>query len=253
MYLKRGKIPHKRHTIFKSPEGAFYYEQLFGTEGFDGKASLLYHLERPTQVISMGKSVDVAPKAAVEHNITSRKLKGFNVAPSDDFLESRTILMFNNHINIGMAAPRKSMTNYFYKNGDADEMLFIHKGEGILHTLFGDLKFKYGDYLVIPRGCIYQIEFTSQENKILYVESRDEIWFPKRYMNRFGQLMEHSPFCERDIQKPTFVEPKAEKGTFPVKIRKEGILHTVNYQYHPFDVVGWYGFHYPFGLSIHDF
>ena len=253
MYTKRGNIPHKRHTVFKSPKGDFYYEQLFGTEGFDGKASLLYHLQRPTQIISMGESVKVAPTAAVEHNITSRKLKGFNVPAKDDFLESRTILFFNNHINIGMAAPRKSMSNYFYKNGDADEMLFIHKGEGVLKTLFGNLDFKYGDYLIIPRGCIYQIEFKSEENKILYCESRDEIWFPKRYMNRFGQLMEHSPFCERDIKKPTFVEPINQKGEFPIKTRKEGVLHTINYKYHPFDVVGWDGFHYPFALSIHDF
>jgi homogentisate 1,2-dioxygenase len=253
MYTKNGNIPHKRHTVFKSEEGKFYYEQLFGTEGFDGKASLLYHLERPTQVTGMGTSIKVAPEAAVEHNITSRKLKGFDVPAKDDFMESRTILFFNQHINIGMAAPRQSMKTYFYKNGDADEMLFIHKGSGILHTLFGDIAFQYGDYLVIPRGCIYQIEFNSEENKILFVESKDEIWFPKRYVNRFGQLMEHSPFCERDIKKPVFVAPKSEKGTFPIKIRKEGMLHTVNYQYHPFDVVGWDGFHYPFGLSIHDF
>jgi len=253
MYTKNGNIPHKRHTVFKSEEGKFYYEQLFGTEGFDGKASLLYHLERPTQVTGMGASVKVAPEAAIEHNITSRKLKGFDVPAKDDFMESRTILFFNQHINIGMAAPRQSMKTYFYKNGDADEMLFIHKGSGILHTLFGDIAFQYGDYLIIPRGCIYQIEFNSEENKILYVESKDEIWFPKRYMNRFGQLMEHAPFCERDIRKPEFVAPKSEKGIFPIKIRKEGMLHTVNYQFHPFDVVGWDGFHYPFGLSIHDF
>jgi homogentisate 1,2-dioxygenase len=253
MYTKNGNIPHKRHTVFKSEEGQFYYEQLFGTEGFDGKASLLYHVNRPTQVTSMGESIKVAPEAAIEHNITSRKVKGFDVPAKDDFLESRTILFFNNHINIGMAAPHQSMQTYFYKNGDADEMLFIHKGSGTLHTLFGDLAFEYGDYLVIPRGCIYQMEFHSEENKILFVESRDEIWFPKRYTNRFGQLMEHAPFCERDIKKPVFVAPISEKGDFKIKVRKEGILHTVHYGYHPFDVVGWDGFHYPFGLSIHDF
>jgi homogentisate 1,2-dioxygenase len=253
MYTKNGNIPHKRHTVFKSEEGQFYYEQLFGTEGFDGKASLLYHVNRPTQVTGMGEAVKVAPEAAIEHNITSRKVKGFDVPAKDDFLESRTILFFNNHINIGMAAPRQSMQTYFYKNGDADEMLFIHKGSGTLHTLFGDLAFEYGDYLVIPRGCIYQMEFHSEENKILFVESRDEISFPKRYTNRFGQLMEHAPFCERDIKKPVFVAPISEKGDFKIKVRKEGILHTVHYCYHPFDVVGWDGFHYPFGLSIHDF
>ena len=253
MYLKRGKIPHKRHTIFKSKEGNFYFEQLFGTEGFNGKASLLYHLERPTQITSLGESINVAPKAAVEHNIAPRKLEGFDIPPTDDFLKSRTILFFNNFINIGLAFPKQSMTDYFYKNGEADEMFFIHKGTGTLHTLFGDIVFKEGDYLVIPRGCIYQVEFDGADNKILFIESKDEIWFPKNYLNRFGQLMEHAPFCERDLRAPEFVAPKNETGKFPIKIRKEGILHTVNYKTHPFDVVGWDGYHYPFAMSIHDF
>jgi len=253
MYLKRGNIPQKRHIIFKDSEGAHYYEQLFGTEGFDGKASLLYHIERPTQITSIGKPVKIAPEAAVDHNISPRKLEGFNVASKDDFLDSRTILMFNQHVNIAMALPKKSMSDYFYKNGDADEVFFIHKGHGVMHTLFGDLKFVEGDYLVIPRGTIYQVEFATSDNKMLIVESRDEVWFPKRYLNRFGQLMEHSPFCERDLKMPEFVEPKKETGEFTVKIRKEGMLHSVYYKTHPFDVVGWDGFHYPFGLSIHDF
>lgn len=253
MYISRGQIPHKRHTVFKSPEGKFYYEQLFGTEGFDGKASLLYHLERPTQITRIEDPISVKPKAAVAHNITPRKLEGFDVPPQADFLDSRTILFFNNHVNIAMALPQESMTDYFYKNGDADECLFIHRGEGVLHSLFGDLKFVEGDYLVIPRGTIYQIEFNTSDNKILLTESRDEIWFPKRYLNRFGQLMEHAPFCERDIKLPQFAEPKAERGEFEIRIRKEGMLHKVYYQTHPFDVVGWDGCHYPFGLSIHDF
>ncbi len=253
MYLKRGNIPHKRHTIFKSEEGNFYHEQLFGTEGFNGKASLLYHLESPTQITSIGPSVNVAPQAAIEHNIAPRKLEGFDVPSKDDFLDSRTILFFNNYINIGLALPKNSMSSYFYKNGDADEMFFIHKGSGALHTLFGDLKFSEGDYLVIPRGCIYQIEFSTKDNKILFIESKDEIWFPERYLNRFGQLMEHAPFCERDLRTPEFVKAVSETGEFPIKVRKEGVLHTVNYKTHPFDVVGWDGFHYPFALSIHDF
>ncbi|MCP4122733.1 MAG: homogentisate 1,2-dioxygenase [Bacteroidetes bacterium] len=253
MYLKRGNIPHKRHTVFKDSEGAHYYEQLFGTEGFDGKASLLYHIERPTQITSIGKPVKIAPEAAVDYNISPRKLEGFNVESKDDFLDSRTILMFNQHVNIAMAMPKKTMSDYFYKNGDADELFFIHKGHGVMHTLFGDLKFVEGDYLVIPRGTIYQVEFATQDNKILIVESPDEIWFPKRYLNRFGQLMEHSPFCERDLKMPEFVEPKKETGSFEIKVRKEGMLHSVEYKTHPFDVVGWDGFHYPFGLSIHDF
>lgn len=253
MYLKRGHIPHKRHTVFQSPEGKFYYEQLFGTEGFDGKASLLYHLHRPTQIESMGDPVDVSPKAAVAHNITPRKLEGFAVPPADDFLESRTALFFNAHVTVAMARPRESMEDYFYKNADADEMLFVHQGSGTLHSLFGDLPFTEGDYVLIPRGVIYQLAFDSDDNRLLVLESRDEIWFPRRYLNRFGQLMEHAPFCERDLKLPGFAEARDERGSFVIKVRKAGMLHSVVYRYHPFDVVGWDGFHYPFGLSIHDF
>ncbi|MBK7640275.1 MAG: homogentisate 1,2-dioxygenase [Bacteroidetes bacterium] len=252
-YISQGKIPHKRHTIFKNENGDFIYEQLFGNEGFSGKSSLLYHLHRPTQINSIGESLDLRPKAAVNFNILPRKLEGFLIPQKDDFIDSKTCLFFNNSIEIGMAFPKKSTTAYFLKNADADELLFIHKGKGHLSTLFGEINFEYGDYLVIPKGVIYQIFFETEDNKILFVESKDEIKFPSRYINEYGQLLEHSPFCERDLKTPNFIEPKNEKGNFLIKIKKQGILHEVNYATHPFDVVGWDGCLYPYGLSIHDF
>ncbi len=252
-YISQGKIPHKRHTIFKKENGDFIYEQLFGNEGFSGKSSLLYHLNRPTQINSIGESLDLRPKAAVNFNILPRKLEGFLIPQKDDFIDSKTCLFFNNSIEIGMAFPKKSTTAYFLKNADADELLFIHKGKGHLSTLFGEINFEYGDYLVIPKGVIYQIFFETEDNKILFVESKDEIKFPSRYINEYGQLLEHSPFCERDLKTPNFIEPKNEKGNFLIKIKKQGILHEVNYATHPFDVVGWDGCLYPYGLSIHDF
>ena len=165
----------------------------------------------------------------------------------------KPVFFFNNSVEIGMAFPKKSTTAYFLKNADADELLFIHKGKGHLSTLFGEINFEYGDYLVIPKGVIYQIFFETEDNKILFVESKDEIKFPSRYINEYGQLLEHSPFCERDLKTPNFIEPKNEKGNFLIKIKKQGILHEVNYATHPFDVVGWDGCLYPYGLSIHDF
>ena len=252
-YISQGKIPHKRHTIFKNENGNFIYEQLFGNEGFSGKSSLLYHLHRPTQINSIGESLDLRPKAAVNFNILPRKLEGFLIPQKDDFIDSKTCLFFNNSVEIGMAFPKKSTTAYFLKNADADELLFIHKGKGHLSTLFGEINFEYGDYLVIPKGVIYQIFFETEDNKILFVESKDEIKFPSRYINEYGQLLEHSPFCERDLKTPNFIEPKNEKGNFLIKIKKQGILHEVNYATHPFDVVGWDGCLYPYGLSIHDF
>ncbi|NVN17922.1 homogentisate 1,2-dioxygenase [Muricauda sp. HICW] len=253
IYHKLGKIPQKRHTQFEKPDGGLYYEQLFGTIGFDGMSSLSYHVHRPTQVKEIGKALDVSPKIAVEKNITSRKFIGFDVAPKDDFLESREPLLVNNDVHVGLAAPRKSVTKYFYKNADADEMLFIHKGSGTLKTFLGNIPFEYGDYLIIPRGMIYQIEFDTEDNRILYAESFHPIYTPKRYRNWFGQLLEHSPFCERDYKLPQDLQTFDEKGEFLMKIKKQGMLHQLVYATHPFDVVGWDGYNYPYGFSIHNF
>ena len=253
IYHKLGKIPQKRHTQFEKPNGGLYYEQLFGTIGFDGMSSLSYHVHRPTQVKEIGKALDVSPKIAVEKNITSRKFIGFDVAPKDDFLESREPLLVNNDVHVGLAAPRKSVTDYFYKNADADEMLFIHKGSGTLKTFLGNIPFEYGDYLIIPRGMIYQIEFDTEDNRILYAESFHPIYTPKRYRNWFGQLLEHSPFCERDYKLPQDRQTFDEKGEFLMKIKKQGMLHQLVYASHPFDVVGWDGYNYPYGFSIHNF
>lgn len=253
IYHKLGKIPQKRHTIFEKPNGGYYYEQLFGTEGFVGMASLLYHTYRPTMVKEILGTYSVAPEIAVEKNITPRKMLGFNVSPKEDFLESRTPLMLNNDILIGVAAPKQSMNSYFYKNADADELLFIHKGSGILRTLVGNIPFEYGDYLLIPRGMIYQIEFDSQDNRIFYLESHQPIYTPKRYRNWFGQLLEHSPFCERDYKLPQDLETHDEKGDFLIKVKKQDLIHQLVYATHPFDVVGWDGYNFPYGFSIHNF
>lgn len=253
IYHKLGQIPQKRHTQFRKPDGSLYNEQLFGTIGFDGMSSLLYHLHRPTQVSEILESIDMNPRIAVDRNMTSRKLISFNVAPADDFLESRVPLMVNNDIHIGVAAPRKSLTEYFYKNADADEMLFIHKGSGTLRTLLGNIPFEYGDYLIIPRGMIYQIEFDTEDNRILWAESFHPIYTPKRYRNWFGQMLEHSPFCERDYILPRDLETHDEKGEFLMKIKKQSHLHHLVYATHPFDVVGWDGYNFPYGFSIHNF
>ena len=253
IYHTLGKIPPKRHTTFYKESGELHYEQLFGTEGFSGTSSLLYHLHRPTQIKSISAPVDVSPIAAVHHNIEPRMLSGFNVAPQDDFLESRKVLLFNSDLHISVAAPRKSLTEYFYKNADADEVIFIHRGSGKLRTLLGNIPFEYGDYLVIPRGMIYQIEFETEDNRLFIVESFSPIVTPKRYRNQFGQLLEHAPFCERDIKRPSELETHDEKGDFTVKIRKENHMHTLVYATHPFDIAGWDGYNYPYAFSIHNF
>ncbi|MGB0166696.1 MAG: homogentisate 1,2-dioxygenase [Luteibaculum sp.] len=252
-YYKLGKIPHKRHTTFKKQDGSLHYEQLFGTEGFHGMSSLLYHLHRPTIVKEIKASRDVTPKIAVEKNITARALNGFKIKPTDDFLESRVPVLVNNDLHIVLAAPKKSLRNYFYKNADADEMIFIHEGSGVLRTFLGNIPFSYGDYLVIPRGMIYQIDFKDENNRLLITESFSPLLTPKRYRNNFGQLLEHSPFCERDFRAPEKLETHDEIGEFTVKVKKAGVLHELVYASHPFDVVGWDGYNFPYAFSIHDF
>jgi homogentisate 1,2-dioxygenase len=253
IYHKLGKIPHKRHTIFENPKGGIYYEQLFGTEGFSSHSSLMYHIHRPTQVKEIIKSYSVAPKIAIEKNIRALLLSTFDVAAEDDYIQSRKPLLVNKDCTIGVAAPKKSLKEYFYKNADADELIFIHKGKGKLRTFLGNIPFEYGDYLVIPRGMIYQIDFETSDNRLFYVESHAPIHTPKRYKSSSGQLLEHSPYCERDFKLPSELETYDEKGDFIIKIKKEGMIHELVYATHPFDVVGWDGYNFPFALSIHDF
>jgi homogentisate 1,2-dioxygenase len=253
IYHKLGKMPQKRHTQFKKTDGGLYYEQLFGTIGFDGMSSLLYEIHRPTMVKEILSEKDVSPKIGIEKGMKARLLKGFEVKPKDDFLESRTPLLVNSDIHIGLAAPKKSLREYFYKNVDADEMLFIHQGSGTLRTMLGNIAFGYGDYLIIPRGMIYQIDFDTEQNRILYAESFHPIYTPKRYRNHFGQLLEHSPFSERDLKLPQDLETHDEKGDFIIKIKKQGVLYEMLYPTHPFDVIGWDGYNFPYGFSIHNF
>ena len=252
-YHSLGKTPKKRHTTFKKANGDLYQEELFGTAGFTGMSSLLYHIHPPTDVTEIKDKGSVAPKIAIKKNMKALSFKGFSLQQEEDFLDSRKTLFVNNDLHIGLAAPKSFSKDYFYKNGDADEMLFIHVGSGTLRTNYGNIPFKYGDYLIIPKGVIYQIDFDTEDNRILYVESFEPIFTPKRYRNNFGQLLEHSPFCERDMRLPQDLETHDEKGDFLVKIKKQGNMWEYVYGNHPFDVVGWDGFHYPYAFSIHDF
>ena len=252
-YHTLGSIPSKRHTVFKDSDGNFLYEELFGTIGFDGMSTLLYHTQRPTQVKRILDSYDVSPKIAVEKNMKSLSFKGFEVAPEEDFLKSRVPILVNNDCQISLASPSTSLRNYFYKNTDADEVIFIHKGSGKLRTMLGNIDFSYGDYLVVPRGIIYQIDFKTKDNRLFIVESKNPIYTPKRYRNWFGQMLEHAPFCERDMHPPSELETFNEAGEFLMKIKKQDYMHEFIYAYHPFSVTGWDGYNFPYKFSIHDF
>ncbi len=252
IYQQLGKIPDKRHVVYRDAAGKLYNEELVGTQGFSSLSSLVYHIHPPTRVINTGKSYSVAPKIAIENNMRMLSFNGFDIPAEKDYLESRKVLFVNNDLHIGLAAPTQT-PDYYFKNADADELIFVHKGSGTLTTMFGDVNFEPHDYLVIPRGTIYKMEFDTDDNRLLFIESFSPVVTPKRYRNEFGQLLEHSPFCERDIKRPTELKTLDVEGEFEIMIKKRGEIFPYTYANHPFDVVGWDGYLYPYAFNIHNF
>ncbi len=252
-YHRLGNYPAKRHTQFRKSDGSLYAEELVSTEGFNSIYALIYHCHPPTMVKHIGKEWSVEPRVALQKNMQHRSYLTFKTEPEEDYIKSRKVLLMNQDIRIGVAAPTKGTEDYFFKNTDADEVLFVHEGSGHLRTIYGRIDFEYGDYLVIPRGTIYQIHFNDQNNRLLVVESPSPVYPPKRYQNSVGQLLEHSPYCERDIKLPHSLETHDEHGDFVVMIKKQDMIWPYTYATHPFDAVGWDGYLYPFGFSIHNY
>jgi len=252
-YHKQGLIPHKRHTQFRNTEGKLYAEELVSTHGFSNIYSLIYHCHPPTMVKSLGEPFSREPKIVAQRFLKHQSFLGFNIQAEDDYIESKKAVLINNDLHISLAAPRNSITDYFLKNADADEVIFVHKGSGILKTIYGNIDFGYGDYLVIPRGTIFQLHFNDDDNRLFIVDSFTAIEFPKRYLNSYGQFEEHAPMCERDIRRPENMQTHDETGDFRVMIKKQGIVYPYIYATHPFDAIGWDGNLYPYAFNIQDF
>ncbi len=252
-YVKLGDIPPKRHTQFRRPDGSLYSEQVFGAKGFSGIASILYHTNPPTQVSRIQNPLHCAAADLEEmRSLRHRHLKTAGLALGQNPVTERIPLMKNSDVQISIAGQSESASP-FYKNADGDELLFIHEGEGILESQFGTLNYHAGDYLIIPRGVIYQLQPAGGQNRILVIESYSPIEIPRRYRNEYGQLLEHAPFCERDIRVPENLQVHAEEGDFDVLIRSQGSLYTYTCPVHPFDTIGWDGYLYPWALNILDF
>ncbi len=252
-YHKLGQLPEKRHITFYRPDGKLYSEQLISSEGFSSDYSLTYHYHRPTRVLEVETPIDVAPDYLDVDGMISRSFKGYDIAPEDDYIKSRKPVLGNDDIIISLAAPRQSMTDYFYKNSQGWEMIFIHKGSGTLKTMLGNIDFKYGDHLIIPKGITYQLHFETTDNKLFIVESTTPYQFPKKYVNKSGQLLEHAPFYERDLKMPENLETHEALGDYKIFIKRDHKLYPYHYEGHPFDIVGWDGYYYPYAFSIHDF
>jgi homogentisate 1,2-dioxygenase len=252
-YVRRGQLPPKRHTQFRKPDGSLYAEELFGVEGFTGRASLLYHHTPPTRTNRIEKVREVALESWTDaphrHYLVNTK----DVGPSGDAVSGRIPLFFNHDVTFGVVRPAEAMTRY-YRNGEADEMLFVHEGRGTLETIFGPIEYGPGDYLVIPIGTTYRvIPAEGDAQRMLWVESPSAIVPPKRYRNEFGQLLEHSPYCERDFRPPAEMDAHTEAGDFVIEVKTRGRVTAYHYQHHPFDLVGWDGHLWPFAFNISDF
>ncbi len=253
-YHHLGSIPPKRHIQFRQPDGSLYSEEVVSSEGFSGIYSILYHLNPPTRIKSVGTPVPYGPRILDNYGLRQTHLNTSKVGiTGDDYLSARKVLLMNADCSMAICSPRQRMMDYFYKNAEGDEVLFVHDGSGRLISQFGVIEFRQGDYVVIPRTVIYKLEFNEGPLRLLIIESASPVETVKRYRNRLGQLLEHSPYCERDIRPPQALITDSSRGEFLVKIKKQGHLHQYLYDYSPLDIAGWDGFLWPYAFSIHEF
>ncbi len=253
-YHRLGNIPPKRHTQFRQPDGSLYKEELVSSEGFSGIYSNLYHVFSPTRIKEVKTVEKISVKTVAEYKLLQTHLNTSNVGETgEDFLSARKTLLVNNDCALSICAPQKRSMDYFYKNAEGDEVIFIHDGKGTLTSQFGKLEIRQGDYVVIPRTVIYKLDFEAGPLRLLIIESASPIETVKRYRNQLGQLLEHSPYCERDIRPPHELITETKKGEYLIKIKKQGSLHHYVYEHSPLDLIGWDGFLWPYAFSIHDF
>jgi len=253
-YHRLGKIPPKRHTQFRQPDGSLYKEELVSSEGFSGTYSNLYHIHPPTRVKEVKAPEKFETKRIADYKLLQTHLNTSKVGETGgDYLSARKVLLMNNDCSLAICSPKKRTMDYFYKNAEGDEVIFVHDGKGILTSQFGKLEIKQGDYVVIPRTVIYKLDFELGPLRLLIIESSSPVETVKRYRNQLGQLLEHSPYCERDIRPPHELITDTSRGESLMKIKKQGFLHHYVYDHSPLDLIGWDGFLWPYAFSIHDF
>ena len=254
-YQRLGQIPRKRHTQFRQPDGTLYSEQLVGTLGFHGVSSLLYHVHPPTQIKHVGTPKPYGAKLLKDRPLQPEHLRTLaQVSTGGDYLAARQTLLGNADVTMSICNHTEKRMDYFYKNAQADEVIFVHEGRGELWSQMGKVAFEPGDYVVIPRTVIHQMHFEEGPVRLLIIESFSPVETVRRYRNHFGQLLEHSPYCERDMRPPSeLITDEFPEGDYVVYTKKENLLHELTYAHSPFDVVGWDGYFYPYAFSIHDF
>jgi homogentisate 1,2-dioxygenase len=249
-YVRRGDVPRKRHIQFRD-NGRLLTEEVMGLEGFSGNESILYHLQSPCRVKELGEFEPVEREEWVPEAHAHRHFATYETAPAGDEISGRRVLMWNDDVEISLCRPASTM-DYFFRNGEHDEIVFVHEGSGTLETQFGDLPYRDGDYVVIPRGTTYRFAPEGDQRHLVF-ESPGLMTIPRRYRNEYGQLLEGAPFSNRDLHPPTELKTYRDEGEFVVKVRVRGGHQTYVLDYHPFDVVGWDGYVFPWTFSVHDF
>jgi homogentisate 1,2-dioxygenase len=252
VYRQLGEIPTKRHKIYRKPSGELYSEELMGNMGFTGPSSLLYHARRPTAVRALRVVRELKWEAASPEPLRHRHFRTKQLSKTGNSITERVPLLFNKEVSMEMVRPAET-TSDFYRNAQGDEIVFVSEGEGVLESPFGSILFSAGDYLVIPRGILHRYRFSSSKNLLLFIESAGYVRTPRRYRNEYGQLTENSPYSERDIRGPQSLETHDDKGEFKLIVKKANTLSQMTLAYHPFDVIGWDGYYYPWAININNF
>jgi homogentisate 1,2-dioxygenase len=249
-YQRRGDVPRKRHIQFRD-NGTLLTEEVMGLEGFSGNESILYHLISPCRIKELGDFEPIKREEWVPDAHAHRHMKTMGLQPGGDALSGRRLLMWNQDVEISLCRPAEPMDCYF-RNGEGDEVIFVHEGTGTLETIFGDVPYREGDYIVIPRGTTYRFVPEGPQRYVVF-ESEGLIEIPRRYRNQYGQLLEHAPYYHRDIHPPTELKTHRDRGDYELKVRVRDGYQTYVIDYHPFDVVGWDGYVYPWTFNINDF
>ena len=255
IYHQLGELPRKRHTAFRKKDGSLYYEQLIGNKGFVGISSLLYHFRRPTQVVRSRTLQSVRPEAEPDQTLRMRHFRLAGLPADGTATLNRKVVLFNSDVQLSLACPTENDTVWF-RNGQFDEVIFVADGSGVLESVMGNLQFSKGDYVVVPRSITYRLlldDVDKGASRLLITESVGQVRTPRRYRNEHGQLLEHSPYCERDIRRPDTLSVHEDVGEFRVVVKHQHNLTEVTLDHHPLDVVGWDGYYYPWAFNIDDF
>src|SRR4051794_1995262 len=252
IYHKLGEIPAKRHSIFRRADGQLYSEELMGNKGFVGPSTLLYHIQRPTQVLRVQEYRVLDWQPEEQRQLRHRHFRTHQLPGIRSMAADREPVLFNNDVALSVAAPSVE-DPFFYRNAQGDEVVYVAEGEGVFESMMGKMPFRAGDYIVIPRGILHRYRLSKGPYRFLLIESAGYVRTPKRYRNEHGQLLESAPYSERDIRRPQALTPHDEQGEFPLVVKKENRLTEFVVDHHPFDVVGWDGYYYPWIFNIHDF